>query len=412
MRDAWRTAAVLLCAAIAAGAAAEAAGAGIATGRPAKFMAAADERNALTVDRTSSGEVQFRDAVAPIVAGLFCLPIPLGQALCDPDGDPRDLDGGGVSVDLGDRDDRAIVLAIPRSDGKGATPGSIAVLGGPGKDYLENTASAFIRFDGGAGDDTLVAGAANAGPLIGGTGADVTASTTLCCATSYEDHDRGVRVTLDGKPNDGAPDELDDVETPAVIGGPGPDVITGDGAANSLTGGAGADVLDGGAGGDRIDATLAFATDGADTITCGTGIDDVLAEPNDKIAVDCEEARVGGAAGPKLALAPAAVRASRSGLVTFTYRSAGNANTAAASLGSVRLVDRKGRAASSRAQVTFAAGATVARVRTRLSRPTRVRLARSRAGRLALFAQRTYRGDAVPPGYALFNAPLTVRRAR
>ena len=38
-------------------------------------------------------------------------------------------------------------------------------------------------------------------------------------------------MTLDGKPNDGAQDELDDVQTDAVIGGPGPDVIIGDCAA-------------------------------------------------------------------------------------------------------------------------------------------------------------------------------------
>ena len=220
MRDAWRPAAVLVCAALVAGGAAEAAQAGTASGRPAAFKASADERNALTVDRTNSGEVQFIDAATPMVAGLFCLPIPLGQALCDPDGDVRDLDGGGVSVDVGDRDDRVIVRGVPRSDGKGGPPGSVTVAGGAGKDYLENAASAFIRLRGGAGDDTLVAGQAAGGVLIGGTGADVTASNTICCATSYEDHDRGVRVTLDGKPNDGSPDELDDVQTAAVTGAP------------------------------------------------------------------------------------------------------------------------------------------------------------------------------------------------
>ena len=115
---------------------------------------------------------------------------------------------------------------------------------------------------------------------------------------------------------------------------------------------------------------------------------------------------------PGVALSPASVRASASGLVSFTYRVSTNANAAAASLGTVRLVDRKGRAASAVAQVTFAAGATVARVRTRLNRATRRRLARSRAGRLALVAQRTYREAGAPPGYALWHTPLTVRRAR
>ena len=63
-------------------------------------------------------------------------------------------------------------------------------------------------------------------------------------------------MTLDGKPNDGSPGELDDVQTNAVIGGPGPDVITGDAAVNALTGAGGADVLDGGGGDDAIDATV------------------------------------------------------------------------------------------------------------------------------------------------------------
>ena len=129
------------------------------TGRPAQFTRRPrGERNALTVDRTASGEVQFTDAVTPIVAGLLCLPIPLGQALCDPDGDPRDLDGGGVRVDLGDRDDRAIVRGIPRSDGKGALPAASSSSAVPARTTWRTHASAFIRFEGGAGDDTLVVG--------------------------------------------------------------------------------------------------------------------------------------------------------------------------------------------------------------------------------------------------------------
>jgi hypothetical protein len=414
MHAAWRPAAVLVCVALATGGAADVALAGIASGRPAQFTASAGERNTLAVDRTSSGEVQFTDAGTPIVAGLFCLPVPLGQALCDPDGDLRDTDGGGVSVALGDSDDRAIIHAIPPSGGKGA-PGGVVVLGGAGDDNLENAASAHIRFEGGPGDDTLVAGVAAAGVLIGGPGADVTASSALCCATSYEDHDGAVRVTLDGKPNDGAPDELDDVETHAVIGGPGADVITGDSGINALTGAAGADVLVGGGGDDTIDATVGAGTDGADTVRCGAGDDDVTAEANDKVAVDCEEVRVGQASGPVLVLDPAAARATRSGSVTVSYRvtSLTAVPPGGQPTGTVRLVDSRGRAASSTARYAIGAAATVARVRVKLSRATRRRLARSRAGRLALFAQRMYReGSSPAPGYALLNAPLTIHRAR
>jgi Ca2+-binding RTX toxin-like protein len=414
MHVAWRAAAVLVFAALAAGVAAEGAAAGTATGRPATFNAIGGEVNALTIDRTTSGEVQFNDVATPIVAGLFCLPLPLGQALCDPDGDPRDMDGGGVRVDLGDRDDRATVLGVPRSGDKGA-PGSIAVTGGAGNDHLENASSSVVRFEGGAGDDTLVSAVGATAVLVGGTGADVTASRALCCATSYEDHDRGVRVTLDGTPNDGSPDELDDVQTSAVIGGPGADVISGDGDANALTGAGGADVLDGGGGDDTIDATVALGrpADGADTVRCGSGNDDVSAEANDRVAVDCEAIRVGGASGPPIVLDHAATRARRNGFVTLTYRGEfADPVGGGPAAGTVRLVDRTGRTASSTVAFSGAAGAPIANVRVTLNRATRRRLARSRSGALALIAQRVYREAGAAPGYARFNAPLKVRRAR
>jgi len=152
-----------VCASPAAGAAAGVAHAGTASGRPAQFTAADGERNALTVDRTAGGDVRFTDAATPMLAGLWCVPIPLGQATCDPAGDPRDPDGGGVLVGLGDHDDRVPIRAVPRGGGTGGSPGRIRVTGGSGKDHLENTSAAFIRLEGGVGDDTLVAGKAAAG---------------------------------------------------------------------------------------------------------------------------------------------------------------------------------------------------------------------------------------------------------
>ena len=176
-------------------------------------------------------------------------------------------------------------------------------------------------------------------------------------------------------------------------------------------------MLDAGGGDDTIDATLSpgVGTDGADTVRCGAGDDDVTAEANDKVAVDCEEIRVGQAAGPELVLAPAAARAARSGSVTVSYRVASLTAVPPGGQpgGTVRLVDSNGRAASSMARYAIGAGASVARVRVTLSRAMRRRLARSRAGRLALFARREYRdGAATVPGYALFNAAMTIRRAR
>jgi hypothetical protein len=419
MYGAWRPAAVLALAALAVGGAADAAHAGTASGRPAQFTAAAGERNDLTVDAGSGGAVQFSDAGAPVSPGLWCAPVPLGQALCDPDGDPRVTDGGGVSVDLGDSDDRAMIRWVPGTDTR---PGAIRVAGGAGSDHIENSANGVIRFDGGDGNDTLVTGPAASAYLLGGAGADLMASSAGCCSiASYSDHDRsGVRVTLDGKANDGVAGEGDDVRTSGVIGSPGPDVISGDARANSLTGSGGADVLDGGGGDDSINATLddaqaADGPDGPDTVTCGAGNDDVVADENDKVGVDCERIRVGLSGGPPLVLDMGAARAGRTGSVKLTYRVAfPNPDNALASRSTFRLVDGKGRAASSSARFVLGGAVNAAPLRVKLGRATRRRLAHSRSGVLPLIAQCVSR-DASPGstalGYQQFNVPVTIRRA-
>jgi hypothetical protein len=421
MYNAWRAAAVLALASLTAGGAADVAGAGTASGRPAQFTAGAGERNDLTVDAGSGGTVRFGDAGAPVSPKLLsCTPFPPGQVTCDPDGDPRVTDGGGVSVDLGDSDDRAIIRWVPGTD---ARPGAIRVTAGAGNDRIESTANGFLRFDGGDGDDTLITGLTAAAYLLGGAGADLMSSSAACCAIAgYNDHDRtGVRVTLDGKANDGVTAEGDDVRTGGVIGSPGPDVITGDAQANSLSGSGGADVLDGAGGDDSINATLQDAQpsegpDGADTVRCGAGNDDVMADENDRAGVDCERIRVGLAAGPPLVLDMGTARAARSGFVKLTYRvEFPNPDNALASRSTFRLVDSKGASASSTAQFVLGADVTFARLRVRLNRATRRRLARSRSGALSLIAQRVSR-DASPgataSGYERFNVPVTIRRAR
>jgi hypothetical protein len=414
-----RSAAVLAVAALAAGAAADAAHAGTASGRPARFTASPGERNDLIVAAGSGGAVRFSDAGAPVNARLWCAPFPLGQALCDPDGDPRDTDGGGVSVDLGDGDDRASIRWVPGTD---THPGAISVSGGAGDDHVESSANGLLRLDGGDGNDTLVTGPAAGAYLLGGAGADLMASSGGCCAiTGYDDHDRaGVRVTLDQTANDGAAGEGDDVRTSGVTGSPGPDVITGDAGANSLTGSGGTDVLDGGGGDDSIDATLHDAqasdgSDGPDTVRCGAGHDDVVADENDKVGVDCERTRVGLSAGPELVLDMGAARAARDGSVKVTCRVRyPNPDNALASRSTFRLVDGMGRAASSSARFVLGGAVNVAAVRVKLSRATRRRLAHSRSGALALNAQRVSRDareGSTASGYEQFNDPVKIRRA-
>jgi hypothetical protein len=323
-----------------------------------------------------------------------------------------------VSVDLGDGDDRAMIRWIPGTDTR---PGAIRVVGGSGSDHIENSANGLIRFDGGDGDDTLVTGATAGALLLGGAGADVMASSAGCCAVAgYTDHDRGgVRVTLDRKANDGAVGEGDDVRTSGVVGSPGPDVITGDAGANSLTGAGGGDVLDGAGGDDSINATLqeAQASDGPggpDTVTCGAGNDDVVADENDKAGVDCERVRVGLSAGPELVLDMGAARAGRSGSVKLTYRvKFPNPDNALASRSTCRLVDSKGRPVSSTAQFVLGGNVNAAPLRVKLRRATRRRLAHSRSAALPLVAQCVSR-DASPDsasGYQQLNVPVTIRRA-
>jgi hypothetical protein len=423
MYDAWRVAAVLALVVLASGGAADAAQAGTASGRPAQFTATPGERNDLTVDGGSGGAVQFSDAGAPVSPRLGCAPFPLGQAMCDPDGDPRVTDGGGVSVDLGDNDDRAVIRWVPGTDTR---PGAIRVSGGAGNDYIENSANALISFDGGDGNDTLVTGPGpGPGPgayLLGGAGADLMQSSADCCAVAgYNDHGAaGVRITLDGAANDGFAGEGDDVRTSGVTGSPGPDVISGDARANSLSGAGGADVLDGGGGDDAIDATVqgpqaSDGPDGPDTVTCGTGNDDVVADENDKVGVDCERVRVGVSGGPQLVLDIGAARAARNGSLALTYRvEYPNPDNALASRSTFRLVDRKGRAASSTAQFVLGGAVNVARPRVKLTRATRRRLARSRSGALSLIAQRVSREaspESTASGYEQFNVPMTIRRA-
>ncbi|HEY0343340.1 MAG TPA: hypothetical protein VGC59_01760 [Solirubrobacteraceae bacterium] len=417
MYAAWRPASVLALAVLAAGGAADAARAGTASGRPAQFSAAAGERNDLSVDAGSGGAVRFDDASAPIGPGLWCVPLPLGQATCDPDGGPRLTDGGGVSVDLGDGDDRAMIRWIPGTD---THPGAIRVTGGAGNDRIENVANGFVQFDGGDGNDSLVTGPTASAYLLGGAGADLMASSGGCCAiASYSDHDRtGVRVTLDQTANDGVAGEGDDVRTSGVVGSPGPDVIVGDAAANSLTGSGGADTLDGGDGDDSIDATVQDpqdGPDGPDTVTCGAGNDEVVADENDKVAVDCERIRVGVSGTPELVLDMGGARAGRNGSLTLIYRvKFPNPDNALASRSTFRLVDSKGRPVSSTAQFALGGDVNAAGLRVKLSRTARRRLARSRSGALPLIAQRVSRdaaADSTAAGYEEFNSPVTIRRA-
>jgi hypothetical protein len=148
-------------------------------------------------------------------------------------------------------------------------------------------------------------------------------------------------------------------------------------------------------------------------VTCGAGKDDVDADDNDTFGVDCEWIRVGASVVPPLVLDMGAARAARNGSVNLTYRvELPNPDNAAAARSTFRLVDRKGRAASSTARFVLGGQVNVASLRVKLSRATRRRLARSRAGALTLIAQRvSLDPNSGLTGYQQFNAPVSIRRA-
>lgn len=111
----------------------------------------------------------------------------------------------------------------------------VTLVGGTGNDTLE----------GGYGDDVLDGGP-GADTLIGHQGIDT---------VTYERRTAGVVADADGVGDDGEPGERDNIATDVenLIGGAGPDTLTGSAAANLLVGGSGVDNLRGLDGADRLD---------------------------------------------------------------------------------------------------------------------------------------------------------------
>jgi Ca2+-binding RTX toxin-like protein len=153
-----------------------------------------------------------------------------------------------------------------------ATTGNNTFVGGPGDQTLIG-GDGECTLKGGPGDDVLSSGTSD-DVLRGGAGFDT---------VNYESHTHGIRVSLDGMPNDGVPGEHDNVGTDveAVVGGQGNDRIVGNGKVNRLSGYLGNDVLNGGGGNDRLDGGGAPTfppgqPDGSDVLIGGPGNDTVV----------------------------------------------------------------------------------------------------------------------------------------
>ncbi len=281
--------------------------------------------------------------------------------------------------------------------------------GGAGSDQITNTDVAG-RADGGAGDDTIIA--QRTFGIIGGTGNDrisvgraladsfsrlppkisgntgndsVTLGAEPFATSSVLDGGLGsdflsfasrttkVSVTVDGEANDGQNGErlnvigfdrfrlgsgddfyfsFIDAGNDQVDGGPGADrILPGDGP-DLLIGGTGRDTLNGGAGNDIFQAQ-----DGEqDSITCGSGTDNVTADladaPNGRITA-CETVRTSPRGEPMPAeIARRAVR--QQGALSLTLRCTRRKPACA---GTVAV---RGGGASGRAEFTLAAGTSQA----------------------------------------------------
>ncbi|HKP21221.1 MAG TPA: calcium-binding protein [Thermoleophilaceae bacterium] len=218
------------------------------------------EANDIHVEGGYTG-TRVTDSV-PLTAEFGCAAQPDGSVFC-PDAGAR------VKVDAGDLDDRVTVDVA-----------SARLIGGEGNDVLVSTAR-FGRptFTGGAGDDRMVLVQGEGDFLEGAqaNGADVISAgphsdprvSGPASTVSYAERVLPVRVELDGDADDGEAGEHDQiVGNLAVVGGAGPDRLTGNDGPNTLMGKRGDDVLTGGPGLDTL-----FGGNGDDVLRGGGGRD-------------------------------------------------------------------------------------------------------------------------------------------
>jgi Ca2+-binding RTX toxin-like protein len=193
-----------------------------------------------------------------------------GNDTIDYSGRKRADDGLAVSLD-GVANDGRLAGRDHGAEGDNVDADVENVIGGGGDDRLSGSA-ANNRLVGNGGNDILRGGAGD-DVLDGGAGRDWMLGGPGNDTADYSSRTRGLRLSLNGKFDDGEPGERDnvfaDVET--VIGGSGNDVLTGSAANNRLEGRDGNDTLTGGAGKDWL-----LGGNGDDTLFARDGITDFL----------------------------------------------------------------------------------------------------------------------------------------
>jgi hypothetical protein len=180
-------------------------------------------------------------------------------------------------------------------------PGPDTLAGGAGPDQVDGAAPVLLGADGAdtlngdEGNDSLRGGAEN-DRLQGGDGSDDMRGEAGRDAADYGVADRAVRVSLDGRANDGESAERDNVRTDVenVDGGGVADTFTGSGGRNRLNGGSGEDYVDGRRGADELlggaSVDVVRARDGRtrDSVSCGRGKDFAIVSRRDRVRRDCE----------------------------------------------------------------------------------------------------------------------------
>jgi Ca2+-binding RTX toxin-like protein len=168
------------------------------------------------------------------------------------------------------------------------SPGPNFIRGGDGDDTIAGGAAAgcagvLDELAGDAGDDTFDLGASAACPakLTGGAGVDT---------ADFSARTNPVRVTLDGKTNDGEGSGAEGlgVDVERVLGGKGDDVLVGSSGADELHGGPGKDALSGGAGDDVL-----VGDSGDDVLDGGPGSDTFLEGGTDALYTPAEDRGAG-----------------------------------------------------------------------------------------------------------------------
>jgi Ca2+-binding RTX toxin-like protein len=245
-------------------------------------------------------------AGAAIVLGALVLPAGHAQAQVACNGMPATIVGTPDDDTITGTRGIDVILALAGNDVVSGLAGNDTVCLGPGNDTLQ----------GGTGDDVSVAEITVDGSdtFFGGDGADT---------VTYSARDIGVRITMDGVPNDGQVGEGDNTvgDVEHAIGGAGGDLITGNLLPNTLHGGAGHDNLNA-VGGDSLfgglgnDFLRVFSSSGTpqlsgdagnDTLVGGSGDDHLIggagqdtlqgAAGNDTMQGDAGDDRLQGEAG-------------------------------------------------------------------------------------------------------------------